>query len=709
MATMDAILRIGAKADTSGFAQAANGIRAIERAGRDASGALGGMGNILRSVTGGFLALGAGISAAGVAAFAKSAIDAADDMRDLSQKTGVSVEMLSRFSQAANMSGSSIEEVGKAMAKLSRGMVEAATTGKGPASEALQTLGISATDASGKLKTADQVMLEVSDRFAQMPDGAQKAALAMGLFGKSGVSIIPTLNEGRQAIEGLNATMSTEFSDQADAYNDSLAAMGATFGQIGMEIANQLLPYLASAVDWLTKVGIGFRDWIVANREPIRQTIEVIAKVGQALGPWVVGITALVGAYNLLTTALKAAAVAKAALVALTGPKGWAVLAGAAVAAGAAVYGLNQAMQATSDSSNQATLDAQKLAAEFAKTQQSAVAIAPEVDNAKQQQEAFKSAVQQSDAEYKILAGTIQATSQAVQLNQELAGATITAELAINSAAKQILQTKLGQARTEGEKIQIMNQIMQLELESAKLQKDAAAAQIQSEVTIADLKRRSAWAELRKAEAAIVTAAAHGQDTRQLRTNLELAKQAANAADREFVMTGKIADQKLRVADAQYQAMVYQARAAAQVGLRQAAQSEQRVQGLSSSYLSETNRAGGSVAGQLYRTIRTAAGGGITELLPAFAGGGYTGNGPRSGGMDGRGGFMAMLHPRETVIDHARASTPSITIQTGPIYRLPDGTDTVSVGDLQAAMQATAAAVMGQLRRPGAQLALGIR
>jgi TP901 family phage tail tape measure protein len=37
-----------------------------------------------------------------------------------------------------------------------------------------------------------------------------------------------------------------------------------------------------------------------------------------------------------------------------------------------------------------------------------------------------------------------------------------------------------------------------------------------------------------------------------------------------------------------------------------------------------------------------------------FDGGGYTGDGSRSGGMDGKGGFMAMLHPQETVIDHTR-------------------------------------------------------
>ena len=40
----------------------------------------------------------------------------------------------------------------------------------------------------------------------------------------------------------------------------------------------------------------------------------------------------------------------------------------------------------------------------------------------------------------------------------------------------------------------------------------------------------------------------------------------------------------------------------------------------------------------------------------SFSGGGYTGNAPRSGGIDGQGGFPAILHPQETVIDHTRGS-----------------------------------------------------
>lgn len=38
-----------------------------------------------------------------------------------------------------------------------------------------------------------------------------------------------------------------------------------------------------------------------------------------------------------------------------------------------------------------------------------------------------------------------------------------------------------------------------------------------------------------------------------------------------------------------------------------------------------------------------------------FEGGGYTGDGVRAGGVDGRGGFMAVVHPNETIVDHEAA------------------------------------------------------
>ena len=49
--------------------------------------------------------------------------------------------------------------------------------------------------------------------------------------------------------------------------------------------------------------------------------------------------------------------------------------------------------------------------------------------------------------------------------------------------------------------------------------------------------------------------------------------------------------------------------------------------------------------------------GNAVDALSDFDGGGFTGTGVRAGGLDGKGGFMAMVHPNETVIDHTKGQT----------------------------------------------------
>lgn len=51
-----------------------------------------------------------------------------------------------------------------------------------------------------------------------------------------------------------------------------------------------------------------------------------------------------------------------------------------------------------------------------------------------------------------------------------------------------------------------------------------------------------------------------------------------------------------------------------------------------------------------------------SNSVPSFDGGGFTGMGLRSGGVDGQGGFPAILHPNETVIDHTRGQASGISV-----------------------------------------------
>jgi len=54
-----------------------------------------------------------------------------------------------------------------------------------------------------------------------------------------------------------------------------------------------------------------------------------------------------------------------------------------------------------------------------------------------------------------------------------------------------------------------------------------------------------------------------------------------------------------------------------------------------------------------------------------YEGGGFTGMGARTGGIDGRGGFPAILHPNETVIDHTKGqsmqSSPTVNFNISTV------------------------------------------
>jgi len=58
-------------------------------------------------------------------------------------------------------------------------------------------------------------------------------------------------------------------------------------------------------------------------------------------------------------------------------------------------------------------------------------------------------------------------------------------------------------------------------------------------------------------------------------------------------------------------------------------------------------------------------GGSLFDSIPSGNGGGFTGFGSRSGGLDNKGGFLSVLHPNETVIDHTKTQ-PQQTQQQAP-------------------------------------------
>jgi hypothetical protein len=199
----------------------------------------------------GFAAAAAAAAAAGVAVASQvhSAIEAADQLNKMSQSTGMSTEELSKLKYAADLSDVSTETLGKSVGKLSKAMASAAVDGAGEMARAFSAMGVSIKNGDGTLRDSSDVLKDVADKFSLYRDGAEKTNLAMQLFGKTGASLIPLLNQGRDGLEeagkeaeqfGLVLDKKTTMA--AEAFNDNLKRMDMIKQGIVMTMTARMLP-----------------------------------------------------------------------------------------------------------------------------------------------------------------------------------------------------------------------------------------------------------------------------------------------------------------------------------------------------------------------------------------------------------------------------------------------------------------------------------
>jgi hypothetical protein len=200
-------------------------------------------------------AASAAVAAAATAAVAalgmavKGTLQHADQMGKMAQSTGIAVEELSKLKYVAEMSGSSLEGLSTGLRRLSTSILQVSQGAGGEAAKAFQALGINVKAADGSLKDSSAVLSEVAGKFAAMPDGVQKTALAVQLFGRSGAELIPMLNAGADGIdrmknraEELGLVIDQKTARAAERFNDNIADMQAIGGGLVTLITGELAP-----------------------------------------------------------------------------------------------------------------------------------------------------------------------------------------------------------------------------------------------------------------------------------------------------------------------------------------------------------------------------------------------------------------------------------------------------------------------------------
>ena len=224
-------------------------------------------------------AVSAALAAVGVGSALRGLIDAGDKLDELSKRTSIAVETLSALTNNAKLAGVSQEELGSGIIKLSRSIAEA-VSGAGEQRQAFDNLGVAIRDANGKIRPTVDILADVAAGFQDAEDGAIKTQYAVALFGKSGANFIEFLNTGREGVQALGTSISTEFADQSATFMDNLDRIGQKIQSTITEKAAPFLAFMnrqieeAVRLDKMTRVGAGRGvvnpDFVVPEKSKVK-------------------------------------------------------------------------------------------------------------------------------------------------------------------------------------------------------------------------------------------------------------------------------------------------------------------------------------------------------------------------------------------------------------------------------------------------------
>lgn len=288
-------------ADASGFGpqlQQAAGL--VESFATDAQGALSGVVSKAKELNAAFAGLAAlGAVTGALAEVANKVTEMGVSFTKAAQQTGISATALSSLAFVAKASDVGFQSMVKGLEMLDRGLAQAAK-GSGPASNALKVLGVDAHTATGQLKSNEQLLNELADKFASFKDSPEKTALAMQLFGRSGAEMLPILNLGSKGIkqlqgdsDALGATMHGPLLKATEDYHGALNKFHLMLQGIANAIAEKVLPIFTAMVqgfaEGVIRLEHGFYELGLVVVAFVERAYDAIHTVGAAIAAAVSG------------------------------------------------------------------------------------------------------------------------------------------------------------------------------------------------------------------------------------------------------------------------------------------------------------------------------------------------------------------------------------------------------------------------------------
>lgn len=221
-------------------------------------------------------------AAAALAGIAMQSSEAASRVNDTAQVLGISNEAFQEWDYILGLNGASIDSFGVGMKTLQQKMDDLSTGGKA-ATEFFTNLGVEFDTITNS--TPEEAMELVIQKLQEMPEGAEKTALALDAFGKQGMALMPVLNMTAEETEKLKSTahelsmvMSDDMIKAGDDFGDALDTAKGMISGVKNQIGAELLPAMTAGVEAFVAFATGAEDGADKLDGAIELMVDTIAE-----------------------------------------------------------------------------------------------------------------------------------------------------------------------------------------------------------------------------------------------------------------------------------------------------------------------------------------------------------------------------------------------------------------------------------------------
>ena len=237
---------------------------------------------------------------AGMTALGLKTVEQADEIATLATQYDMTTDAIQRFNYVALQTDTQAEYLYKAFVKVQGGVADLQTGVSSVSTQALDQLGLSFDQFSGK----EEQFYAIIDALANMEDQAKMVSLANDIFGeRMATNLFPliyagtdAINEYRQEFEQMGALTEEQITRLAE-FDNTLNELKTQYINVGLQLGNSLLPVMKEfsrvLIDDILPVVQEFVDWFSELDKGTQQFILTLLGMLAVLSPTLKTISAL--------------------------------------------------------------------------------------------------------------------------------------------------------------------------------------------------------------------------------------------------------------------------------------------------------------------------------------------------------------------------------------------------------------------------------